>query len=56
MTLEEMQEIARRIERALKKEGFEDVAYLETEHQPGEPLPIMFELDGEAFVLDLTVG
>lgn len=56
MTLEEMQAVARQVVEALKASGkFQDVEYVE-DHGEGEPLPIMFMIDGEAFVMDMSLA
>ena len=56
MTLEEMQEVANDVCEALRKAGFENVIYLDEDHLPGEPLPIMFERNDETFGIDLSVA
>lgn len=53
MTLEEMQSLAAKVVAALACADFDGAEYVK-DHEPGAPLPIMFEHDGEYFLLELS--
>lgn len=58
MTFEEMQKIAEEIAEVLRKAGYGDVkvATDDESFSPGMALPIMFEKDGDMFVLEFNVA
>lgn len=53
MTHQEMLNLAAIIVDALRNGGFDDSAVVD--HEPGEPIPIVFTHYDEQFVLDLNV-
>jgi hypothetical protein len=57
MTFEEMEAVAHRVVLSLNEgnEGIEGAEYLKAEAEPGKPLPVMFEFDGDFFSLELNL-
>lgn len=57
MTLEEMKAVAGAVVAALNAAGsFIGAEIVESDIVPGEPIPIMFEKDGDVFALALDIA
>lgn len=59
MTMEEMEAVAQKVVDSLNHAGIGGITnaeYLKQDAKPGEPLPIMFELGDDAFVLELNLA
>lgn len=57
MTFEEMLEHAETVAQSLRDAGkFGQVEVLKEDATPGDPIPIMLEIDGEPFILELNVA